>query len=329
VVDNPGDAQQAAGAWDEYWRLTREAAAHKGGGPQDEVLARFWTSFFKDALSRASSRRLLDLACGNGAVARFAFDAASVADRQTPSVVGVDNSLAALRELRERFPPVFAVAADAKRTPFADGLFDVVASQFGLEYAGIEAVDEAARLVARGGMLAAVLHLKGGAIYRECATNLQAIEGVRACEILPAVRNAFRAGVAASHGRGSKSDFRRAHARLAAAAKELEEILRVHGEGVAGGAVHRLHTDISHMYRRLDAYDATDVANWADGMAREIVAYASRMSSMVAAAIDDQGLDEIAKRVTSRGLSVRIREKLHMGVSRKEPAAWVFVSDRG
>ncbi len=63
-------------------------------------------------------------------------------------------------------------------------------------------------------------------------------------------------------------------------------------------------------------------------MAREVVAYASRMSSMLAAAIDDQGLDEIAKRVTSRGLSVRIREKLHMGVSRKEPAAWVFVSDR-
>ena len=329
MVDFPGDVQQAAGAWDEYWRLTREAAAHKGGGPQDEVLARFWTSFFRDALSRAPGERLLDLACGNGAVTRFALDAASVSDRQMPSVISVDNSLAALKELRKRFPPVFAVAADMKRMPFAEGLFDVVASQFGLEYAGIEAVDEAARLVARGGMLAAVLHLKGGAIYRECATNLEAIEGVRNCEILPALKNAVRAGFAASHGRGNNSDVRRAHARLVAAAKELEGILRIHGAAVAGGAAHKLYTDISHMYRRRNAYDATDVAEWADGMAREIVAYASRMSSMLAAAIDDQGIDEIARQVNSRGLSVRIREKLLMGASRKEPGAWVFVSDRG
>ena len=90
--------------------------------------------------------------------------------------------------------------------------------------------------------------------------------------------------------------------------------------------MHRLHTDITHMYRRRNSYDPTDVANWADGMAREVVAYASRMSSMVAAAIDDQQFDDLALRVTSRGLSVRMREKLHMGTSRKEPAAWVFVA---
>ena len=233
MVDNPVDVQQPAGAWDEYWRLTAEAAAHKGGGPQDEVLERFWTGFFKGALSRTSGRRLLDLACGSGAVARFAL-AASASDGQAPSVVGVDNSLAALNELVKRSAPVFAVVADIKRAPFADCLFDIVASQFGLEYAGMEAVEEAARLVARGGMFAAVLHLKGGAIYRECATNLEAIEGVRASEILPAPKDAFKAGLAARQGRGSESDFRRAYARLAAAATEMEGILQIHGAGGGG-----------------------------------------------------------------------------------------------
>ena len=30
------------GDWDTYWRGTHENAAHREGGPQEEVLARFW-----------------------------------------------------------------------------------------------------------------------------------------------------------------------------------------------------------------------------------------------------------------------------------------------
>jgi SAM-dependent methyltransferase len=328
VVDQPSGVPPVSGAWDEYWRRTCEAAAYKEGGPQDEVLARFWTSFFKDALSRNSALRLLDLACGNGAVTRFALDVVRASERKTPAVVGVDNSFAALKDLGKRFPFVFAVVSDAKRTPFKDGLFDVVVSQFGVEYAGIEAIEEAARLVARDGVLAAILHLKGGAIDRECATNLQAILELQRCGMLPAAKAAFRAGFAAAHQRGSKSEFRRAHSTLAAAAKQVEEILRSYGDGVAGGVVRRLHADIVDMYRQAGAYDPTEIANWVDNMARETEAYAGRMSSMVRAAIDDTGLAEIVRRVSSRGLSVRIREKLEMGVTRREPAAWVLLCDR-
>ena len=317
-----------ASAWDQYWRLTREAAAHKGGGPQEEVLRHFWTSFFTDVLSQKSAPRVLDLACGNGAVTGFALSVAAQSERGSPSVVGIDTSLAALKDLETRFPPALAVVADAKRTPFDDQSFDVVASQFGVEYAGIEAIEAAARLVARGGTLAAILHLKKGAIYRECATNLQAILAVESSGILPAARDVFgAAGVA--RGRVGNTDLPRAQTRLVKAGKAVEGALRRHGHNVAGGVVQRLHADIARMYRRSGAYDPAEVVNWIDGMAREVKAYAGRMSSMLAVAIDEPSLDKIVNRITLGGLSVRIREKLHMGVIRQEPAAWVLVCDRG
>jgi SAM-dependent methyltransferase len=272
---------------------------------------------------------VLDLACGNGAVTGFALNAAAESETRLPSVVGIDTSIAALKDLETRFPPVLAVVADANRTPFEDQSFDVVASQFGIEYAGIEAIEAAARLVARGGTLAAILHLKKGAIYRECATNLQAILAVESSGILPAARDAFRVGIGSGTVRIANTDLQRAQARLVKAGKEVERVLRRHGHDVAGGVVQRLHADVARMYRRMGAYDPTEVANWIEGMAREVKAYAGRMSSMLAVAIDEPSLDKIVNRITLGGLSVRIREKLHMGVIRQEPAAWVLVCDRG
>jgi SAM-dependent methyltransferase len=315
-------------AWDEYWRLTREAAAHRGGGPQEEVLGRFWTSFFEDALSQKPAPRVLDVACGNGAVARFALEASNRLHGSAPVVVGIDNSFAALVDLQTRFPSVLAVASDARLTPFADLSFDLVTSQFGIEYAGIEAPQEAVRLVATGGTLAAILHLKGGAIYRECAANLQATLAVQSSGIVSAARELFMAGPVSPIRRVTTLDQQRREARLAKAAKEVERVLRRHGDHVAGGVVRRLQHDIARMSARLGAYDPAELAQWIDGTARELRAYAGRMSSMLAAAIDDRTMEAAVKRITAGGLSVRIREKLHMGPAKPEPAAWVLVCDR-
>ncbi len=292
------------------------------------MLRRFWTSFFTDALSRTPRGRVLDLACGNGAVTGFALNATAPSEGRTPLVVGVDTSIAALKDLRTRFTSVLAVASDARRTPFGDRSFDVVSSQFGIEYAGIEAVAEAARLVARGGMLAAILHLKGGAMHRENATNLQAILAMQSSGILAAVKDVFRIGIASTLGRMGDPDLQRAQAKLAKAVKAVERVLRRHGDQVAGGVVQRLVADVSRMHRRMGAYDPAEVANWADVMGREANAYTGRMSSMLAAAIDERGLDRMVSLIAAGGLSVRIREKLHMGTIGQEAAAWVLVCDR-
>jgi SAM-dependent methyltransferase len=314
--------------WDRYWHRTREAAAHRGGGPQDEVLARFWESFFDDALVRPGAARFVDVGCGNGAVARFALGAAVRVGRSPHLLVGIDSSLPALHDLRRRFPAMPAIAADGKRIPFPDACFDVVSSQFGLEYAGPDAFSEAARLVATGGTLAAVIHLKDGALYRECAVNLEAVTAVNQCGLLPATRDVFTTSQALARGKGSRVAFRRASEELAGAVRKVDEVLRIRGAAVAGGQLQRLRGDIAHMHARMEAHDPAEVASWTDAMAREMEAYAHRLNSMLGAAVDDRGMEAIVGRAVSRGLSVRLRERLLMGSGTPEPAAWVLVCDR-
>lgn len=328
MSDDSSQGVPRADAWNEYWRLTPEAAAHQAGGPQDESLARFWTGAFSGVLADGSARRLLDFACGNGAVTHRVAEAAS-ASGATPSLVGFDGALAAVEAYRTRFPAAMAVVADANCTPFPDAAFDVVASQFGLEYAGMGAIEEAARLVAPGGVLAAVLHRKDGDLFRECETNLRAIERVRASRILAIAKEVFRRGAAALRGQGSRAEFRRAEARFAAAVTEVDGILREMGDQVAGGTVSRLYSDLGYMYGRLSAFDPAEVVQWADRMEGEADAYAGRMSSMLESAIDAAGLDQAAARAKSRGLSVRAAEELRNGPGSGESAAWVLVCDRG
>ena len=134
--------------WDAYWRNAEAAAAHKDGGPQDEVLERFWRQFFQRTLPAFRSRlSMLDIACGNGAVPRHALAAIRGMDKNIDiTIYGLDESPAALGEMRKRNQGLNYIASDAALLPIRNEAFDLVTSQFGVEYAGSEALAEAARL---------------------------------------------------------------------------------------------------------------------------------------------------------------------------------------
>ena len=318
----------AEDAWEAYWRRTTEAAAHKQGGPQEEVLARFWSGFFEDALRDGRRSSLLDVGCGNGALIRTALATAPALTQPGASIIGVDVALAAVRELRKRLPTAQGVAADSRRMPFQDGAFDLVCSQFGIEYAGPEALGEAARLVAPGGVLAAVSHLKDGALYRECAANQAAVIAVKQSGVLGLLEEVVRGAFALNRGKGSRGALRDASARLAAAVECVETILRSSGPAVAGGAVARLHADVLHMQARRDAYDPAEVAAWSNHMGRELEAFAGRMAAMVTCAWGDAEVQQAVSAAESRGLVVRMKRQLLMGLGVQEPAAWVLAMDR-
>ena len=327
-MSKPSSALGAADPWEEYWRRTREAAAHLEGGPQEEALARFWGSLFDDLFASGGQRRVLDVACGNGAVTRHSLEAASRCATPAPRNFATDTSLAALVELTRRHRGVEVVASDARRSPFPDGSFEVVASQFGLEYAGTQAFDEAMRLVAPGGVLAAVVHLAGGAIFRENVACLAAIEALVESKLLGAAKELFRADSALRSGRGSRPALRRAEGAMALALEGSARILHEYGPESAGGVIRKLLADVQHMLQRMPAFAPDDVARWTDLMAAEADAYRGRMSSMLEAAVDARGMEGIARWAGSRGLSIRMRQAVHMG-SAPEPAAWLLVAERG
>jgi ubiquinone/menaquinone biosynthesis C-methylase UbiE len=97
--------------------------------------------------------RVLDVACGTGIVARLAAEA--VGARGT--VAGVDLNEGMLAIAREQAPAVDWRQGDVEALPAADGAFDLVACQQGLQFFGrrrAAALAEMRRALAPGGRLA-------------------------------------------------------------------------------------------------------------------------------------------------------------------------------
>jgi SAM-dependent methyltransferase len=173
------DATRSIDAWTGYWRTGIGASCFEG--PDIEVrLATIWDEFV-DGLPDAA--RLLDLATGNGTVARIC------------------AARARLRKIRLRIdavdaaridPPKFA--ADPARLftdirfqgevrlealPFAGASVDAAVSQFGFEYADEEAaVVEVSRVLAPGGRLRLVMHARDGAVSRDIGGRLDRLRAV-------------------------------------------------------------------------------------------------------------------------------------------------------
>ena len=316
------EKQRPATDWDRYWRGTWEAAAHGDGSPQDAALAGFWRGVFA-LLPTGGEIRLLDVAAGNGAVVRHA---RNIAGRNI-DCYALDYSVSALLNLRQRYAGVRCVAADAVRPPLLSRCFDAVVSQYGIEYAGSDAITAAGDLVCDGGYLALVIHCRDGAIYRECANNRRVLLAIKSLNVLTLARDAFRAGFALNAGRGSVPEFRAAERAFTPAVRGLEQLLQSEGSGAAGGLLQQLYRDIAAMYSQMSAYAEEDVMGWLEGMGPELDAYIGRMQSMVDAALDESLLDAQCKRLADMGFDEPRRERLRIGAS-SLPAAWTLVAQR-
>ena len=310
--------------WDRYWRGTWEAAAHEDGSPQNAALEIFWQAFFEHFDDRDPPLSLIDVAAGNGAVTRFA-RAGGPADMEC---FALDYSVSALKNLRERYPGVRCVAADALSPPFAPGSFGAVVSQYGIEYAGPEAIAAAGNLVSPGGYLGLVVHYTDGGIYRECANNRRVLLDIRALNVLELARAAFRAGFALNAGRGTAADFKAAEREFAPAVRGLEQLLKREGSQLASGLPLQLYKDIAAMYRSMSAYAEEDIVAWIDGMQLELDAYIGRMQSMTDAAVDEPTLQAQCEKLVDMGFATPQPGCLRVSAS-AQPSGWTLIVRRG
>jgi Methyltransferase domain len=295
-------------------------------GVRDPAPAEFWTRSFARALSENPLPRLIDIACGDGAVTGVAVDAAQAA-RARANIFCADRSFSAAVEIRKRFPQVQAVVCDACGMPYPDGSFDLVVSQFGIEYAGEAAFVEAARLVAAGGRLLAIVHIVGGSLHRECTENLAAVRAVIQSKFVPSAREAFSAGFALIAGKIGGVEFRLHDRRLAVAVEIVKQILGDKGPSALNRFLDRLFRDIGHMYNRMQNYTPDKVLAWLDVMENELAAYEGRMVSMTLCAFDKETINSTARDLSAAGLVVDAPQTLALKESAK-PGGWVLSASR-
>lgn len=320
---NSNDAESHAESWDKYWHGTGTAGAYSAGGASHPGLLVFWSDFLQSLTGRFAPPRLVDLATGNGAVVETAL---RLLEADGPAITCVDISESSIRNVEGRFPGVIGVVSDATSIPLEDQNFDIVTSQFGIEYAGPDAVTEAARLVAPGGAIGLLMHIKDGSVHRECEDSLAAITAIQNSNFVSLATDLFRNGFAAVRG-GDRAPYDAAGSKFAPAVTIAEKTMDQYGDDVAGGTIARLYDDVARIHSRMPNYDPDEVLGWLSTMDSEMAAYGERMASMISVAGDKASCEQVYGKLLASGLEVQMADELLVG-DEPLPLAWALIATR-
>ncbi|MCF6226608.1 MAG: class I SAM-dependent methyltransferase [Xanthomonadales bacterium] len=314
--------QAQQNSWDTYWQGSADATALTAGGANHPAIHGFWDNFFRQLKQTEQTPKILDIASGNGAV----LERALAAYTNQLELTSLDISPAAISNIKRRFPAVIGLVADAAKIPLEGAAFDVVTSQFGLEYAGKDAIYEAARLVKNGGQLVLLLHTEKGSIHEECRQSLDAIERVQASNFIAAARAMFDAGFKAVRG-ADRSPYDKAAEKLTPSLTVLEGIMQEYGQQVAADTIFRLYNDVANIHQRIQHYEPGEVLNWLTTMDSELEAYAGRMKSMLQSALNTDSFKLACDGLTDRGFSISQAEALNIQ-AQEFPMAWQLIATK-
>lgn len=153
--------------WSRYW--ARETSGACLPGAPAAVQSALLEAWAVSARGLPVAARVLDVAAGGGAVLKALHSV-----RADLQLNGIDSAAvgAAAQALGVQG------GVDAGSLPFADGSFDGVTSQFGLEYCGQSAWTEAARVLKPGGQLHLICHHQGSAAVRHNGARLAAMRAM-------------------------------------------------------------------------------------------------------------------------------------------------------
>lgn len=157
------DIERRRAAWSSYW-ASGDLNSCLGSFVDDPqgAIGRFWESCFAGL---EAGHRVLDLATGNGALVKLIHGHT----RSNLQIDAVDLATVAPRwlVLANTAGVTFHSGVRMEALPFADAGYDLVVSQFGLEYAQWpRALEEAIRVCRPGGRMAFVLHHAESVVMR-------------------------------------------------------------------------------------------------------------------------------------------------------------------
>lgn len=317
------DVSNRASSWDDYWSGSGPAAAFSSDGDVHPAIAGFWSVFFSQSIPLFDRPRIIDIASGNAALVSHAL---SVPGADSAVFTCVDISETAIAGIRSRFPDVRTLCSDAADTGLPSRSFDIVTSQFGIEYAGSKAMEEAMRLLGDNGQFACLMHHTGGAIHLDCAAGLDAVSRVRDARLIPLAIKFFSAGFDAVRG-ADRSPYERAARELNPALRTMEEVVDDHGPDVAGGAIANLYNDVKRMHQNIQRHDPSEVLEWLGAMDLQLEHYVNRMTAMTSAALNEKAFAEFCGIVSSAGCEIQQQGPL-FAAGDERPLAWTLLASR-
>lgn len=280
--------------WSRYWASGQTHSCFAAGKPFDTGFV--WKPFL-DAL--APGARVLDLACGAGALTRLA-----VAHPHGFDVTGADYAATLVPVQGARM----VAGAALEALPFEAGAFDAAISQFGLEYADTgAALLEAARVLAPGGRLGVLAHARDGDAVAAARARITRAASLIAPDGLAARVRAL--GEARARGEGE--------------AQALEIVRRLFTQEAARPLDETTHWALSFLAEILnkkDRFAPPYLIENAQTVLDEVSAHSARLMLMTEASLDDAAAAGLAVAARAAGLSTADPEAVRDSAGR--PVGW-------
>lgn len=324
MTDNQSESTKLIDSWDSYWRGAESSGAFTSREAGHPLVHSFWSHYFSHVRDDwEGAPKIVDIASGNGAVVECAIS--TFADNAA-SFTCLDVSESAIGMIEKRFPLVHGIVANAADMPLETESFDVVTSQYGIEYAGLSAFAEATRLVAPSGELALLMHHRDGLIYAQCDSSFRAISKLQSSEFIAKCLAMFETGFDELKG-GQKGPYTAAGRALAPAIQEVESIMSEFGNQVADSTVLKLYRDVREVHANMARYESSDVLSWLEKMQREVATYKARMESMCNVAIDVPQFKRLCESTTANHFEILRAEPLSQ-TDEEQPLAWALVAKK-
>ncbi|WP_339768947.1 class I SAM-dependent methyltransferase [uncultured Paraglaciecola sp.] len=300
--------------WEKHWIKTSDTAAHASNAIHDRVTQHYWKSNLKSCILK--NNQVLDLASGRGALLDIVRSCQPFQTDHGMQYCSVDLSKTALQKIKSVYPKSNVVRADCAKLPFPSNSFDLIMSQFGIEYAGLDAFFECSRVLKKSGKFMGISHYRHGALHIECVDNLEAVDFLSNIEFFRYAQLAFHAKLTGDPDVQSKQlemVFTDILSRLFHAVSEQPKLV--------GGLLLRLYNDTSYMYKNWDRFEAVAIIQWLDNMEEELNNYRARMASMNESALDEASLDQALIAFKTKGFNKIIRREISIN-KHTQPFAW-------
>lgn len=296
-------------SWSDYWQsedkegevfVTRD-------GEQPAYLAQFWQKAFAALPSKA---RVLDIASGAGSVFSN-IESERLADLQ---LTATDISAEALSKLKKRIKGVNTVECDSTELPIEDESFDWVVSQYGVEYAGLSAFNEAFRVLAPGGVMKLLCHYQGGYIDSKNRLLLQSAELARDSKFIDVASELVDASFAKDANRlqAARQGFTQVERPFAQSFKHLQQGIHLH-----------LYMGFKQLFTNKAKYHQKDIIKWLDDMRADVERNVARLTTMCNAALSVEDIKQLDLSLSSMG--AKEFSAVEFGIPEVDQvAAWVI-----
>lgn len=293
--------------WQDYWAQGQMACCLSGDLRKgyDGLLASAWRDYF---LSQEDGARILDLCTGNGGVLLLAFAVAAEAKR-TFEMIGVDKApidptryASAHRHALSKI--TFMGDTDVANLPFEGAEFDAVISQFGIEYAGLEAaVSEAVRVLSPGGSLMFVIHATDGVAEQAAREELKLVPELGSEDIHDSLRQALLAVDSFTRGHGTRPQ---ADAAVESFIERLEALEARLTQYPNQATILTLGRKLLKLFEAMESMPVERILGYVDASERAVQAHLLRLQALSGAACNDMMVDTLCRRLGEAGVDTEV-----------------------